>query len=597
MRRLRTTPMRDVLRGRVTGRLDVDRVVAAFDLPPSLADLVLDVTRRTRLWRIERSDVAAELAAHFADGVESGADAEDLRRSFGDPARAARLIRRARKRTRPLAWRWLRRSMLALAALVLVYAGAGLMLVLGRPSPHTDYLTRLTGPVASIPDDARAWPDYRAALVEIGEIPDFGREWPHPGNAAWPQAAEFLEARQGALDRVRRAAARPDFGYVPGYAVAPEDRVLWPEMEPVAPRELADESLFAILLPYLAETRKLAKILALDTHAAAADGRRERVLENLEAMLGVARHVREFPTLIGDLVSMAIVALTVQTAGDILAERPKAFEDAGLQRLAHVLSACDPIFEVRYDAERLTGHDLAQRLYTDDGSGDGRITLEGVRMLHSLVGTWDWRAKRSGDSPVLEAALLPSLVWTMASRREFLREYDRLMDRWVADGTRPLWEIERYVAEEEVERMMASPLMRVRYLPIVYLMPALGKIHQSAEFGRADRDGLLVAIALDLHRRRHGAWPADLDPLVPDLLPAVPPDRLDGRPLRYTVEDGRAIVYSIGADRDDDGGRVPTSELHSPLRVQHARRWVPPGTDPSRIPDGDWILWQAPPSP
>ena len=42
-----------------------------------------------------------------------------------------------------------------------------------------------------------------------------------------------------------------------------------------------------------------------------------------------------------------------------------------------------------------------------------------------------------------------------------------------------------------------------------------------------------------------------LDQLVPDLLPAVPADRLDGQPIRYVVRDGRPVVYSIGRDRND----------------------------------------------
>ena len=69
------------------------------------------------------------------------------------------------------------------------------------------------------------------------------------------------------------------------------------------------------------------------------------------------------------------------------------------------------------------------------------------------------------------------------------------------------------------------------------------------------RDATEVAIALTLWKRRHGQWPERLEQLVPDLLPAVPPDRADGKPLRYVVRDGQAVVYSIGQDRDDDGGR------------------------------------------
>jgi hypothetical protein len=51
---------------------------------------------------------------------------------------------------------------------------------------------------------------------------------------------------------------------------------------------------------------------------------------------------------------------------------------------------------------------------------------------------------------------------------------------------------------------------------------------------------------------------------VPDLLPAVPPDRYDGKPLRYQLVDGKPLVYSIGSDRDDDAGRAPRNAAGAP---------------------------------
>ena len=112
---------------------------------------------------------------------------------------------------------------------------------------------------------------------------------------------------------------------------------------------------------------------------------------------------------------------------------------------------------------------------------------------------------------------------------------------------------------------------------------ALVTVGVNSEQVALERDALLVAIALELYRRRTGSWPVDLEALVPDLMPAVPVDRFDGRPLRYRVIDGRPLVYSVGADRDDDGGRTPVDTRGRPER------------DLARIPksgaDGDLVLW------
>ena len=83
-----------------------------------------------------------------------------------------------------------------------------------------------------------------------------------------------------------------------------------------------------------------------------------------------------------------------------------------------------------------------------------------------------------------------------------------------------------------------------------------------------------------------------LDALVPDLLPAVPPDRLDGQPLRYALRDGKPVVYSIGMDHDDDRGRGIDTDAYTwgalsfvPLKPGWLRTYRLPEND------GDWILW------
>ena len=81
---------------------------------------------------------------------------------------------------------------------------------------------------------------------------------------------------------------------------------------------------------------------------------------------------------------------------------------------------------------------------------------------------------------------------------------------------------------------------------------------------------------------------------MPQYLPAMPHDRYDGGPLKYCLVDDKPLLYSIGTDRNDDGG----SEPEGPGR---AIEWIPPdfvaahpeGAD-VEIPGGDWIRW--PPS-
>ncbi len=61
-----------------------------------------------------------------------------------------------------------------------------------------------------------------------------------------------------------------------------------------------------------------------------------------------------------------------------------------------------------------------------------------------------------------------------------------------------------------------------------------------------------VAIAFRAFSLAEQRAPATLAELVPRFLPAVPKDPFDGAPLRYDPK--RRLVYSIGANRVDDGG-------------------------------------------
>ena len=74
------------------------KLLSEAALPAPIADLIQHITRRTRLWPREKLDVTRELIAHFRDGVDAGHAPDELVRDFGEPADAARLIRRAKKR-------------------------------------------------------------------------------------------------------------------------------------------------------------------------------------------------------------------------------------------------------------------------------------------------------------------------------------------------------------------------------------------------------------------------------------------------------------------------------------------------------------------
>jgi len=66
---------------------------------------------------------------------------------------------------------------------------------------------------------------------------------------------------------------------------------------------------------------------------------------------------------------------------------------------------------------------------------------------------------------------------------------------------------------------------------------------------------LRVAMALELHKAEHNAYPDALAALAPKYLKAVPEDFFSKKPLRYTKADGGYVVHTVGSNRKADGGQ------------------------------------------
>jgi hypothetical protein len=575
-------PARDKGRRRIRGRRDVRRLLGESGLPERPRAVVLEVVQRTRLWRSEKADVTRELIAHFGDGVSRGESGESLESSFGPLPRAARLIRRAKRRQRPIVWKVWARTLqgagIVLGIAVAIYVAATIRLFVGSPNIAHDYLEDLNAVAAAVAPTDRAWPQYRAAILELDEPPEVIRNDVRPGHSDWAEARLYLERQAEALQMARIAASRPGLGFVVGYSIDEADRVLWPQIE----GDAVPTGLAAVLLPYLAELRKMGRLLSMDAYRAAEAGDGALATANLEAILGIAGHARETPILINDLVSLALVRMAVTTLGDLLSEQPEILTEGQLHDLAHRLAAVQGgQLDVRLAGELLWFHDLMQRLYTDDGEGDGRLTAEGLQSLSNLGGT---PAARVGP-------LAPALGLVVAGRREMTREYTRWFAMAESEFAKPLWRQDARRLDRERDRVMSSPVYTARYLPVALILPAVSRLATEPELVTQERDAVCVAVGLELHRRRAGYWPMSLEELVPDLLPFVPPDRFDGSPLRYRLVDGRPLVYSVGSDRDDDGGRAPRNE---------AGRWDPQRArlvknEGEEAADGDWVLWPSPP--
>jgi hypothetical protein len=96
------------------------------------------------------------------------------------------------------------------------------------------------------------------------------------------------------------------------------------------------------------------------------------------------------------------------------------------------------------------------------------------------------------------------------------------------------------------------------------------------------RQLVITTIALKRCQLKRGNHPQNLAALVPEFLPAIPRDPVDGQSLRYKLNpDGTFLLYSIGEDGVDNGGdpATPASTKTFPWLKGRDMVWPVPATD------------------
>lgn len=449
-----------------------------------------------------------------------------------------------------------RRRKIVLGVTLALALGFGLAIWRGvsplfaEPTVTTNYVAEFNAEIEQIPDEDRAWPLYVEAYGQVGASPD-------DLTTVNDELRQWVAAHAAAAEIIRQAAARPHIGAPLSDVVSPEmSRAGAARVGSPAPTDFPEAAenpmVLSVLLPQLGATRAFNRLLVAEALAAADDGNGALAAENIAAMVGLARHARDYPLLICDLVSFAAVQLAWETLARCLQGDPDLFSADSLaqMRLAFAAFGGGERLPLRLEWEQKLYLDLIQRIYTDDGRGNGRMTRQGLELINELGGS----LRHVDGSPAGGSPLARFDVWKYADRREAVELYERLMAAAEEDFSRPPWQrdppIYVPVRDEVFEQSDTNPLLRL-------IVGAYTRAAETADEATLHRDAALIMLAVAQRRLDTGAWPGSLDSLVPEYLDAVPVDPADGAPLRYTLRDGEPHerrLYSVGPDATDDNG-------------------------------------------
>ena len=565
----------------------------ASELPPSLATLVAEVVRRTRLRRREKSEIAAELVAHFADGLASGRNAEELAAAFGDPKASARELRHGAIAKRSVLDRGLRRALqiagTSIAVIVVVYLAMAIHVARLRPTISFDPIATYQSLLPETEDPA--WPLYLEALawsrsdatlgtpddpfgtaerrdLFIEAIDRYGAREPGAELIVAMNALDepidpidlraILAARSDELAILRQAASMPVLGRrvstSPQQAIAAEQAYFGTSAAEVDESQPFADLLISVLLPQLAEFRHASRLLVADARCAEEDGDFARAAADLAAIFGIARHNEENRTLIGQLVAAAVRTQASRAIVAMLEAGGERFDLDALAELAHAVDSV-PASSLRLDmaGEQLMFEDVLQRMYSDDGAGDGAFIPWAFAEFSSLI---DGSARDDGETLAPIALAVGPLAYFAPGRRETTDQHAQWLAAIEDDSARPWWDDRRSVDRVEREVLFpngSAPSLAGGNLLLQLLLPAVSKANDNLAAQRFDLDGAAIAIALARFHAVHGAWPTSLDALVPEFLSAVPIDPETDLPYRYLLRAAGPVVWSTGPDGIDDG--------------------------------------------
>lgn len=591
--RLGRSKVSELLHGRISPGITPAQLIASSGLDEPARALIAEVCRKTGLWNDERCDIARELIAHFHDGAASGASSAQLIRSFGDVRQAAKLIRRSKVRGRSTLWHILRFLRRATAALVLIYTGLAVYFSLGTPRVSVDYVAKLNEPVLGILPEERAWPFYRDLAERFDAEPNAMEISPNVSPTKWPEVVRWIEDHADTLTLLDQATARPALGFVYGAEGSARELTKLAKQQG-DPNDPFYNALITVLLPQLNYMRRNANILASDARLAAEQNDAERWLKRTRQIHRMGEHSRIPGILISHLVQIGIESIRLEQIQRMLVDHPGLLSDRQLAELAHDLALYHkPSDLLSYDGERMMFQDIVQRIYTDDGNGNGYLSLRGIsnlQRIEALPGPPGTQDEWSALSELAKFAAAPPAAMLMASRKDLITTYDHYMDQLELNMDVPWRERRNESIEDQISVLKESRLLNIRYLLITQLLPALDRASNTAERLLTSRDATQVGIALELYRRRDGTYPATLEELTPALLPSVPVDPADGSTLRYRVVDGKPLVYSVGVDLDDDNGTFANAGRAG---GSGSNAMAIGNTTDERY-SGDWILYPQP---
>ena len=135
---------------------------------------------------------------------------------------------------------------------------------------------------------------------------------------------------------------------------------------------------------------------------------------------------------------LALDGIAYGTIEELLTKYPDLLTDQQLKSVAEKLASLSPRKLIRVEGEIAFQKDLIQRMYSDDGNGDGRLTDEGLKLWPGLMSLTSYDYE---EDPLANAAINvfgPGVAFLGGSRKDLEDGIDGVMEAVVTAADEPL---------------------------------------------------------------------------------------------------------------------------------------------------------------
>lgn len=362
--------------------------------------------------------------------------------------------------------------------------------------------------VKDVPRDQNAayvYIDAINAMVPMPQDEEFGKAWNDAQMGQWPQGptgdrlSQWFEQNKTALDLARSAAQMPAYS-MPLFGEA-------------------NASLYATLLPQLADYRLIAKMLCAEATRKLGTGDGDGAVDDLASVQRMSVHFADGFTLIEGLVGIAVRELSNSRIREA-AETGK-FTPEQLARLNAEMQAVAERFATSEDL-------LVRERAVSESMVDDLMRQAGPLALfnpNAMFGATPAAAEESGFQR-LTVALKKVYFPDRAVRRHLRGFYDNILEqsRATAGGGIP--------AINEEQALSQIPPWNV---PARVMLPSLTRVYEISLRHQSNSLRTRIALAAQAYKLEHGQLPPTLSTLVPAQLPAVPIDPMTGAELEYAL--------------------------------------------------------------